>query len=382
MLATQLNELITTGKLFKNTIIRLEKYVANTVGAKKILILLNLTTLTEGEHIQKVGLPNPLAEQAQGQAQQRTSVPTNQPTSVPTNHQKPKMAKQPTPKAPTPGIMMIKSLNPYQNRWTIKARVLSKPPIKTWKNAKGEGKLFSVILADESGEIKATGFKESVDQFYDLLQIDKAYLISGCTLKVANKQFNTTNNDYEMGIDQNSTFVEVFYFNKCDDTDMPGVKYEFKEISRIADMEVNGLVDLMAVIKEQGEVQDLMSKAQKPLKKRELTLVDMSGSSIRLTLWGEQAMTFPGGNPVVAFKGLKISDFGGRSLGCGFDSTFQIEPDMPEAHNLRGWYESGGNVQSFNSFTGQGGHRPSTLITIKQVVDDGLGLNEKVCKTN
>ena len=62
------------------------------------------------------------------------------------------------------------------NRWSIKARVTNKSAIRTWSNAKGEGKLFSVEFIDQSGEIKATGFTDVVDRFYDLLQIDHVNL--------------------------------------------------------------------------------------------------------------------------------------------------------------------------------------------------------------
>ena len=52
-----------------------------------------------------------------------------------------------------------------------------------------------------------------------------------------------------------------------------------------------------------------------PLKipKRELTLVDKSGFSVRMTLWGKQAEQYNAAepNPVIAFKGVKVGDFGG-----------------------------------------------------------------------
>jgi len=56
-------------------------------------------------------------------------------------------------------------------RWVIKARVTSKTPVRTWSNARGEGKLFSMDLIDESGEIRATAFKEQCDKFFDMIEV-------------------------------------------------------------------------------------------------------------------------------------------------------------------------------------------------------------------
>lgn len=47
-------------------------------------------------------------------------------------------------------IIPITGLNPYQNKWTIKARVSSKPAIRTWSNSRGDGKVFNVDLVDTS----------------------------------------------------------------------------------------------------------------------------------------------------------------------------------------------------------------------------------------
>lgn len=65
----------------------------------------------------------------------------------------------------------ISGLSPYQNKWVIKARVTAKPPIRTWSNAKGEGKLFSMDLMDESGQIRVTAFRDQVDKFYDMIEV-------------------------------------------------------------------------------------------------------------------------------------------------------------------------------------------------------------------
>lgn len=42
---------------------------------------------------------------------------------------------------------------------------------------------------------------------------------------------------------------------------------------------------------------------------------------------------------MIAIKGARVSDFGGRSLSVLSSSTVIINPDSPEAFKLRGWYE-------------------------------------------
>lgn len=56
-------------------------------------------------------------------------------------------------------------------RWIIKARVTHKSTIRTWSNSRGEGKLFSMDLIDESGEIRCVAFNKQCDTFYDLIDV-------------------------------------------------------------------------------------------------------------------------------------------------------------------------------------------------------------------
>lgn len=51
-----------------------------------------------------------------------------------------------------------------------------------------------------------------------------------------------------------------------------------------------------------------------------------------------QADRFDGSRqPVMAIKGARVSDFGGRSLSVLSSSTVIVNPDIPEAYKLRGW---------------------------------------------
>ena len=107
-------------------------------------------------------------------------------------------------------IYPIEGVSPWSNKWTIKARVTNKSEIKTWHNKNGEGKLFSVNLLDESGEIKATGFNNECDAFYERFQEGAVYYISSpCRVQLAKKQFSNLANDYEITFEANTEIVKV-----------------------------------------------------------------------------------------------------------------------------------------------------------------------------
>lgn len=159
----------------------------------------------------------------------------------------------------------IASLSPYHNkyilivlilmsqliflccyRWIIKARVTNKSNIRTWSNSRGEGKLFSIDLVDESGEIRCTAFRDLVDKFYDYIQVDKLYYISKCQLKPANKQFSTLKNDYEMTM-TNETMIQLVPESETNGS-IPEIKYEFVNIDILANIEVGTLVGTNIVV--------------------------------------------------------------------------------------------------------------------------------------
>ena len=121
------------------------------------------------------------------------------------------------------------------------------------------------------------------------------------------------------------------------------------------------------------------------LQKRELTLVDRSGYSVRLTLWGKQAEQYNApDHPVIAFKGVKVGDFGGRSLSMFSSSTMHVNPDINDCFLLRGWYDSLAPGQSFAShsvpFSGAastGGFNRSEMMSFQDVKKSQLGMNDK-----
>lgn len=271
--------------------------------------------------------------------------------------------------------MPIDSLSPYQNKWVIKARVTSKSIIRTYHNQKGEGKLFSFDLCDETGEIRATGFNAQVDKFYDMLEVDKVYFISKCQLKAANKQYSKLRNDYEMTLGGDTVIQEC-----TDITQIPAIKYNFVPISDIAAMEAGAFVDIVAICKESGDLVNLTSKAGRELTKREITLVDKSNSAITLTIWGEEAKSFNGSEqPVLLIKGAKIGEYGGgKTLGMASGSSLKMNPDVDEGHRLRGWFDNEGltgEIKQLSSRTQ--GNFSSEFMNLHDAKLKNLGAGDK-----
>jgi replication factor A1 len=275
-------------------------------------------------------------------------------------------------------IYPIESLSPYAHKWTIKARVTSKSDIKTWHKGSSEGKLFSVNLLDESGEIKATGFNDQCDAFYDVLQEGQVYYISNCRVNMAKKQFSNLPNDYELAFER-ETLIE----KAEDQASVPQVRFNFVSISDLQQVEKDSTVDVIGVLKDVGDASQIVSKSTgKPYDKRELTLVDDSQFSVRLTIWGKMATTFSAQpESVIAFKGVKVSDFGGRSLSLLSSGTMALDPDIEEAHRLTGWYDSQGRTESFNTHNnmaslGSATGRQDQTKCISQVKDENLGMED------
>lgn len=285
----------------------------------------------------------------------------------------------PTPSASHANIYPIEALSPYAHKWTIKARVTNKSEVKTWHKQSGEGKLFSVNLLDESGEIKATAFNDQCDLLYDVFQEGAVYYISSpCRVNMAKKQFSNLPNDYELTFERD-TLVE-----KADDQEnVPQVRFNFTTIGDLQSVEKDTTIDIIGVLKEVAVVTEITSKStSKPYNKRELTLVDDSGFSVRLTIWGKTALDFDAQpESIVAFKGAKVSDFGGRSLSLLSSGSMTIDPDIQEAHKLKGWYDSQGRSNNFASHSamasaGAAGGRQDPIKSIAQVREENLGMSE------
>ncbi|SLM39557.1 replication factor a rfa1 [Lasallia pustulata] len=389
MLATQANYIVHEGKLKKGCFVRLKSFQANSVKGKRIIIVLDLDVLEELGECEKLGEPRALDIKTEEDVKPQpttissagfygSTLPQKQ------QHQQPEQQSLPSrtnaASSAHANIYPIEALSPYAHKWTIKARCTNKSDIKTWHNKNGEGKLFSVNLLDDSGEIRGTGFNDQCDALYELFQEGGVYYItSPCRVQLAKKQFTNLNNDYELTFERD-TLVE-----KAEEQDgVPQVRFNFTTIGDLQTIEKDTTIDTIGILKEVGETNQITSKTtSKPYDKRELTLVDATNYSVRLTIWGNTATSFDvQPESVIAFKGVKVSDFGGRSLSLLSSGSMTVDPDIDEAHKLKGWYDAQGRTDTFASHASMGGSmgaaggRSDPNKTILQVKEENLGMSE------
>ncbi|KAF2822796.1 replication protein-like protein A 70 kDa DNA-binding subunit [Ophiobolus disseminans] len=374
MIATTANEIVTSGQLKKGCIVRLLKYNPQQVKDKNILIIMELEVLEEYGELEKIGQPEALDNRSDAQPAAISGnnfygskpAPAPQPQRNIAHHQ-----SNPATSA-HPNMYPIESLSPYAHKWTIRARCTNKGDMKEWHNQKGTGKLFSVNLLDDTGEIRATAFNDAAEKLFPIFEVGTVYYVSApCRVTLAKKQFSNLPNDYELQFERD-TEVE-----KAEDQDnKPQIRFNFTKIGDLNSVEKDTTIDTLGVLKEVAEVNTITSKnTNKDFSKRELTLADDSQTSVRLTIWGKTAETFEAPlESIIAFKGVKVSDFGGRSLSLLSSGSMMVDPDIDEAHTLRGWFNAVGQTATFSTHqnlgAGSGGNKNDTKLICQALEEE------------
>ncbi|KAL8232602.1 hypothetical protein R6Q57_002380 [Mikania cordata] len=249
----------------------------------------------------------------------------------------------------------LASLNPYLGNWTIKVRLTAKGAMRHYKNARGEGCVFNVELTDEDGtEIQATMFNEAARKFFDVFEMGKVYYISKGTLKVANKQFKTVQNDYEMTLNENSQ-VEIA-INEV--AFIPETKFNFVPIDQLGPyVHQKELIDVIGVVQNVSPTMSIRRKIDnETIPKRDITIADDTKKTVVVSLWGglatdlgQKLLDMADDSPIVAIKSLRVSDFQGVSLSTVNRSIIDINPESPESQKLRSWYCSQGKETCMES---------------------------------
>jgi replication factor A1 len=369
MLATQLNSLVADGSLQVHTVIRMNDFIANEVANKRIIIILNVDVMSSSADkigtpvsVDTLGIATPAAatpvrgatfRAGTGESWNATSMTPKQPSGV-----------SPTGVFAAARTGMdtryrdIRSVNPYLKNWIIKGRCTFKSDVRMYTNAKGDGKLMSFELTDNSGSIRVTCFNEQVDTANPKVHVGRVYTVSKAQLKQANEKYNRSTSEYEMTLGRESELLE-----DSDDGTVAQIKYNFTKIAQLETVEVKGLCDVVAIVHEIQPLTEITIRSTGDnVTKRSLTLVDDSGATVEMTLWRTAAETLVteadiDRHPVIILRGALRGDFGGVCLNVSRSTTVELDPTtIPEANALRGWYDAGGvqaaSIQSLSESSG------------------------------
>ena len=394
MLTSGMAQQVLTEALRPNAFVKLKNYMVNQLQNSKICIIVDLEIVGEQDG-EQVGEPVSWqdavsAAPAVGTPGKGDAPPAEGPGTTGTSRTASQFAGTP-PQAPqgfrAPPAnftaaqlgrpMPIESLNPYSNRWTIKARVISKSELRTYNSAKmGEGKVFSMDICDDSGEMRVTLWREAAERFFELINPGSVYLISKGQLRVANKKFCSLNCQYEMSLSYDS-IVQL-----CADepASLPKIRYSLVPLAEIADKVTNSNVDVMGVVSDVSGAQKIVSKAGKELTKRTAKIADDSGMSIEITMWGGVAEQFPDDaeGKVVAFKGARVTEWNEKSLGAG--PSFEVEPEHEATTRLQEWAAQGGAAETKSlsvNTRSDTSDRDSVRACLLDLQESGVGTGEK-----
>ncbi|XP_059073819.1 replication protein A 70 kDa DNA-binding subunit A-like [Cryptomeria japonica] len=209
-------------------------------------------------------------------------------------------------------ITPIKNLNPYQPNWSIKGRVLVNKDIYHYNTTKASGDVFSFDIVDREGiETHVTCFNELAKTHYDNIQVGVAYKLSGGAIKLANKIYNKLNNGLEI------TLVDDSKVTACnDDSSIPKHRYAFIALDQVATINNNSTIDVIGIVISVDLSSTICKRDGTKVPRRTIKLVDMTRTTIDVTLWGAMA----------------------KKEGTTFNTSLTIDPLIEELAQLKDWY--------------------------------------------
>ena len=181
---------------------------------------------------------------------------------------------------------------------------------------------------------------------------------------MANKRYTTIPNDHCITFDNYAQIKEL-----DDDEAKKAIKgggFNFTSLKEVSEATQVYMIDVIAVLTEVQPVGQIQLKSTGEFRdKRSVTLTDDTGVNIMATLWGDICNNDKlQEGAIIAVKGAKVSEYGGKSLNIDSGGLLLIDPQEEERfHQLAHWYSKStqnGQTLKTESLTqlGEGGVNP------------------------
>ena len=177
-------------------------------------------------------------------------------------------------------------------------------------------------------------FSDMVDSLHDLVQIGKLYMVSNDTVKPTNTNYNHLDSKWEVYLFATS-IVEP---SLNDVAIIPFHRFRFKSIDEIRYANFGSIVDIIVIGRSTSPTSTIRRRDGFETPRKTLSLEDMSGYGIDITLWGEHChtsgkqvveLTSSGALTMLAIKGGHIAKFNGRTVGTISTTNLVLDPSIP-----------------------------------------------------
>ncbi|GIX60810.1 replication protein A1, small [Babesia caballi] len=251
----------------------------------------------------------------------------------------------------------IKDITTYTSKWTIKARVLEKLPLRQLKgdnhllqmdvvdkNVSARVRRVVITLQGDSIRIKFWG--KAAVKWDEVVQQGEVYTFSGGSVDLANKKYNRTPHKYEITCYHDSVIERVE-----DAGDITSQRdhalLTIRDIKTMGDV-TPAPIDILCIVNSVQPASSLKSKAGRDIVKRVITVVDDSGYEMEMVLWASHAnmegIEEMEGKPMLASR-VTIKEWqGARNIQSTTSSEIRMATpenfrDSGKLSQLQAWYD-------------------------------------------
>ena len=103
------------------------------------------------------------------------------------------------------------------------------------------------------------------------------------------------------------------------------------------------IIDFIGVLVSTGTCIDVQVRSGEVKAKRVITIADDTGYTIDCCVWQTVAHSFDDvgePDPIIAFKSCRVVDFQGWQLTMDTDASYNLNPNLPRAKELKTWFKS------------------------------------------
>lgn len=251
-------------------------------------------------------------------------------------------------------LFRISQITTYVSKWVIKAKVVNKTKLSTFKN---NNSFFSIDITDVHGDsISCKFWGSSADKWFNLIELKKVYVFSKGRVAIANQKYSNSKHKYEIVFSEDSEIHEV-----RDDGEIQ-IKKKINLVTlrdiKTATKETPFTADLIGIVKHIGVPSMLKTKQGNEVQKQNIIIVDDTKHSFEISFWDNNVNLIQNElveDEIYVFTNISIRNWNDMKNGT-FNVTSSIEKvetlddDIKKkCTDIHEWYKTEGKFEQFTN---------------------------------